>query len=90
MISLTGATYLEPVTEELTIAEKKTLIQYLSSPLPFAHAKKPAYELLCDYWDCFHKSSFFKTGPEGDIFPMPDYIKLKRIKPDKVSKGESI
>ena len=77
MISLTGAHYLKPVIEELTKSEKETLVQYLKSPMPGAYSNKSAYECLCNWWDQLHRTCFFKTGPEGDIFPMPDYMKLR-------------
>lgn len=76
IISLSGAHYLGPVPEELTRAERKILVQYLTSPMPNTHGKRPAYECLCSWWDQLHRTSFFKTGLEGDIFPMPDYMKI--------------
>ena len=77
MISLTGAHYLKPVAEELTKSEKEALVQYLKSPITGSHSKKPAYECLCNWWDQLHRTCFFKTGLDGDIFPMPDYMKLR-------------
>lgn len=76
MISLTGALYLEPVTIELSKAERTALASLLRS----RDGSGIVYETMCAVWDTLNGSGFFDTAAYGDLFPMPDYTKLKRMK----------
>lgn len=76
MIALTGALYMEPVTAELSKTEKTALISTLRSSS--GTESETVYESMCTLWDLFFQSDFFDTTDEGDLFPMPDYMKLKK------------
>lgn len=78
IIALTGAHYLEPVTAELSRTEKAALAETLRGPS--GTQDETVYESMCILWDMLNNSSFFDTADGGDLFPMPDYMKLKKAR----------
>lgn len=78
MISLTTAQYLEPVDEELNRMEKTMLARFMTEQWPNDLNGFSVYDFLCFVWEFDHYADFLLPGENTDIFPEPDYTKLKR------------
>ena len=80
MISLTAAQYLEPVVFELNRKEKAALAQFMTELWPNDFNGFTVYARLCFDWDNYHPTDWFLPNQYADIFPMPDYTRLKKYK----------
>lgn len=78
MISLISAQYLEPLNVELNRMEKSILAEFMTEIWPKDFNGFSVYDRLCFVWDSVYDTNWFLTGQYADIFPMPDYTKLKR------------